>query len=160
MSEPVFNGMPPTDRVLTVTWQANGPKVTGKIRCGGVCNDSYDRIEHHTGVGGQIITLQHAAMESFLAASAAVAARRAPKALIICTGTARACSYQASLYRSDPTRYANPDTSAHCRALAIDVSMNQSARQLRLIHKALMARGWHQARPSDEPWHFSFGIEV
>jgi hypothetical protein len=76
---------------------------------------------------------------------------------IVCTGTWRPCSLQTALYAKDSSRYAPPASTAHCRGLAIDVSMAQSAGKLKKVHDALMSRHWHQARP-DEPWHYSMGL--
>lgn len=145
MGAPVYEGMPQTNRVFNVgKW--------GEIRCGGPCKDDYGRlvVVHRN---GDVIRLQKAALEAFQAAQKAVGNR------ITLTGSFRSCSYQTALYRSDSGRFADPDTSAHCRGLAIDVSTNQGSRDLAAIHKALLARDWHQARPTDEPWHFSFGIK-
>ena len=146
MTEPVYVGMPNIDRRFDVGhW--------GEIRCGGRCRDDYGRLEtvHQD---GRVITLQRAALDSFKSAEKEVGG------LIRLTGAFRACSYQTALYRSDSGRFANPDTSAHCRGLAIDVSTNQAADKLKRIRATLMERHWHQARPTDEPWHYSFGLQV
>lgn len=143
---PKYRGMPPDDVIYDV-------HPYGKIRCGGPCNDHYARIisYHHA---GQVVTLQRAAMDSFREAEAALGFP------IVVTGSIRSCSLQSSLYRSDPGRFAAPNTTAHCRGLAIDVSQSQSATRRKAIRRALMGRRWYQARPADEPWHYSFGIEV
>jgi hypothetical protein len=143
MTAPVYVGMPSVDRVFEVGhW--------GNIRCGGPCKDDYARIEHFT-EGGRLITLQKAAMDSFRSAETECGP-------IVCTGTWRPCSLQTALYAKDSSRYARPDSTAHCRGLAIDVATNQTPAKLKKIHDALMARHWHQAR-SDEKWHWSMGIE-
>lgn len=148
---PLYKGMPPRDVVYTVP--RAGAHRWGRIRCGGACNDHYARLEtRHLG-DGRVVTLQRAAMDSYLSAARHVGAS------ITLTGSFRSCSQQTSLYRQDPARFANPNTTAHCRGLAIDVSTELSVTRLRKIHAALVRRDWYQAR-SDEPWHYSFGIEV
>jgi len=144
---PVFVGMPPTDRVLEVD-------PFGRIRCGGRCRDDYDRIviAHE---GGRVVKLQAAAMRSFQAAEDAVGEP------ILLTGIGwRSCRLQRELWEGDPARFADPDKTAHTRGLAIDVHTGQGAKRLEAIRRALLWRGWHQARPTDEPWHYSFGIQV
>lgn len=71
------------------------------------------------------------------------------------TGSLRTCAYQADLYRRDPNRYAPPSVGLHCQGLAIDVNTNMLSDRVR---EALEHVGFTQARPSDEPWHFSFGF--
>lgn len=151
---PLYLGMPPTERKYRVK-RANG-KSWGEIVCGGPCNDDYARIEIYHQIPGQAyVKLQAAALRSFKDAEDAINGK------ILLTGSGwRACSTQSALYRSDPSRYANPNTTGHTRGLAIDVSMNQSLTKLKAIKKALLWRHWHQSRPDDEPWHYSFGIQV
>ena len=149
MSEdkPVYVGMPASDRTFTIDpW--------GNIRCGGKCKDDYRRIEILHNGNGEVVKLQHAALNSFQAAQDAVGSQ------IHLTGIGwRSCASQATLYASDPSRFAPPDGTAHTRGLAIDVSQAQPADKLAKIHRALTNRGWHQAR-SDEPWHYSAFIQV
>jgi hypothetical protein len=147
MAEPVFVGMPATDRVFAVApW--------GKIRCGGPCRDDYERIVRFQSRAGQIVTLQHAAAQSFQAAEKALGFG------LLLTGSIRTCERQAELYASDPKRFAHPAKTAHTRGLAIDVSTAQSSWRKWRIKRALSKRGWFQCRPIDEPWHWSFGIQV
>lgn len=73
---------------------------------------------------------------------------------VVVTGSLRTCAYQAELYRSDPNRYAPPSVGLHCQGLAIDVHTDYLTGKL---HDCLKHAGFTQARPSDEPWHFSFG---
>ena len=124
----------------------------GPIHYAGVCKDDYQNIVLWHTNGGQTVKLQRPAMDSFKEASAKVKG-------IPLSGSWRSCAYQAELYASDSSRYASPNGTGHTRGLAIDVSTALPARKLRAIHKALMARGWHQAR-SDEAWHYSFGVDV
>ena len=124
----------------------------GTIHYGGVCKDNYQNIVLFHQNGGQTVKLQKPAMDSFKAASVKVKG-------IPLTGSWRSCAYQAQLYASDSNRYASPNGTAHTRGLAIDVSTAISFLKKRAIHRALTARGWHQAR-ADEPWHYSFGVNV
>jgi len=73
------------------------------------------------------------------------------------TGTLRTCDQQRALYASDPKRYAPPNSGLHTHGLAIDVHTGYLDDRLR---KALLAHGWHQSRPDDEPWHFSFRLSA
>lgn len=160
MGAPVYPGMPPTDKVFDVEpW--------GRIRCGGPCKDDYDRIERYAQTPQRTVSLQHAAMGSFKAAELAITPKWMGKRVrrILVTGSLRSCAEQSALYHSDSQRFADPDTTGHTRALCIDVDQTQGLLpgfrrwRLRKINKALRFRDWHQAR-SDEPWHYSFGIEV
>lgn len=148
-----FVGMPAHDTQFEVMrW---GGKSWGVIRCGGECRDDYRRITiAHSKDGAATVKLQQAAVESFLAASADVGH------FIHCTGSWRACADQARYYASDRVRYAPPNATAHTRGLAIDVTTAYPAAQQVAIREALLKRHWHQARPDDEPWHYSFGIQV
>lgn len=131
----------------------------------GPCKDNYRNIVTHVDRNGHSVTLQQGAMNSFLAAERRVWVVLHPvKARlkkykdavqpILLTGSNRTCALQTQLYASDNHRYAPPDVTLHCRALAIDVSMNN--RWFKLIRRVLLSHGWHQARPTDEPWHFSY----
>jgi hypothetical protein len=146
--KPVYVGMPPTDRRFAVMVDSH----QREIRCGGPCRDNYFRIVIHD-EQGQIVKLQRAAWESFAAAESYLGFQ------IVLTGSWRSCAYQRELYAKDHARYAPPDKTAHCRGLAIDVSTALPPHHQTAIRSALTARGWHQARP-DEPWHYSFGIQV
>lgn len=144
---PKYDGMPPTDRTYDVgRW--------GEIRCGGPCRDDYGRIVIYHQSPARYVKLQKAAIESLKDAEQDVRQK------IWVTGSWRSCSLQRQLRASDPSRFADPNETAHTRGLAIDVSQNQTGSDLRAIHKALISRWWFQARPSDEPWHYSFGIQV
>lgn len=150
MGQPVYDGMPPSDRSYNVKKDMGG--TWGTIRCGGACKDNYQNIAIYHQNSAEFVKLQKAAIASLKSAEDAVNKK------IFTTGSWRACSLQAQLYRSDPNRFAAPNTTAHCRGLAIDVSQNQN--YLARIKKALLLREWYQSRPDDEPWHFSFGIKV
>jgi hypothetical protein len=154
MSEPVYMGMPPVEREFTVRRSPAQGGIWGRIICGGKCRDDYARLEVYHQTDERSIILQRAALKSFRDAEDKLGFK------IWLTGSIRSCDVQARLYRSDPNRFARPDTTGHTRGLCIDVSQNQSPKRLRDIDKALSYRGWHQSRPIDEPWHYSFGIQV
>jgi len=140
----------------------------GVIHYGGVCKDDYANIVLYDQPpkGGSPVKLQAPAMRAFKAAQKRYAKatgwsderiKREGGRVIALTGSWRSCAYQAQLYASDHNRYANPNVTAHCRGLAIDVST--SAPNQTKIRAALKAEGWKQVR-SDEPWHYSYFIEV
>lgn len=142
----------------------------GVVHYGGSCVDSYPNIEiYDQPNSGGIIKLQAPALRSFKAAEERIQAKRvrelhAPRSSkdfrpIACTGTWRSCAYQAQLYARDSHRYASPNGTGHTRGLCIDVSTAQGTKRLADIHRALMADGWHQARP-DEKWHWSFHLSL
>ena len=123
----------------------------GVVHSGGSCCDDYRNIELYHRKDGSTVKLQRPAMRSFKEAEEKVGR------LIPLTGSWRSCAYQAQLYNSDHDRYAPAASSLHYRALAIDVSTSTSSLLQRKIHRALMNRGWFQAR-DDEGWHYSFGV--
>lgn len=135
------------------------------------CRDDYPNlVTYDQGGGSTILTLQRAAMRAFWAAEVRYAKRIGwsakrikrnggrGRAIAVIPGTNRSCATQWRLYRSDPHRYAHPNTTGHTRGIAIDVSQAQP--NLAIINGALRAEGWTQTRPSDEPWHWSFGVTV
>jgi hypothetical protein len=146
-----FVGMPDRDRRFLVR---SGEREWGEIRCGGACKDDYRRINVYPQDRQHFVKLQAAAIESWKAAEKALGFT------IVTTGSWRACATQAALFAQDSHRFAHPKDTAHTRGLAVDVSMNLGAAKLAKVHKALLNRSWHQARPDDEPWHYSFGLQV
>ena len=80
------------------------------------------------------------------------------KPILCVAGTNRTCATQAALYRGDPGRYADPRYTGHTRGLAADVHQEQG--ELATIYQCLAAEGWNRARPSDEPWHWSFHVTI
>lgn len=96
------------------------------------------------------ITLQKPAMDAWRAAEKQLGHE------IVVTGSSRTCELQAKLYASDHNRYAPPSVGLHCQALACDAS-TEDPNLKTSTRKALEGHGWHQARPDDEPWHFSYG---
>jgi hypothetical protein len=77
--------------------------------------------------------------------------------ILVLAGTNRTCATQWRLYRENSKRYAHPNSTGHTRGIAIDVSQAQT--NLTIIDRALLAEGWHRARP-DEPWHFSYYLTI
>ena len=73
------------------------------------------------------------------------------------TGSWRSFALQAALYAIDSHRYASPYTSGHVQGIAIDV--NTLSVHFMLIIRILDALGWKQSR-ADEPWHWTWGVEV
>src|SRR3954453_6559777 len=118
--EPVYEGMPDTERTFNVKKNLRG--TWGEIICGGNCRDDYDRILIYHQIPGQaFVKLQKAAVASLKAAEKDVGHK------ILTTGSWRSCRMQAELYNSNKSRFAPPNTTAHCRGLAIDVTTNYSA---------------------------------
>lgn len=75
---------------------------------------------------------------------------------VVVTGSLRTCALQAELYKSDPSRYAPPSVGLHCQGLAFDATTEDP--QLKTTTRAALEHvGFTQARPDDEPWHFSYG---
>jgi hypothetical protein len=146
-----YEGMPSQDTEFKVV---SGEREWGVIRCGGPCRDDYRRIDVHVQDAQHFLKLQRPAIDSIEAAEKALGFS------VLCTGSWRSCETATLLYRRDPNRYAPPSKGAHMRGLAIDVNQNLSDVKLAKIDKALKNRGWHQARPDDEPWHYSFGLQV
>lgn len=113
----------------------------------------------------EAVKLQRAALRAFRESEKMLGRRLHPgkpwkllKAVAIpVTGSWRSFDLQASLYRSDPKRYASPYTSGHVQGIAIDV--NTLSPHFMLILQILDALGWKQAR-ADEPWHHTWGVEV
>lgn len=136
--------------------------VFGTIFHSSTCKDDYDniitdsRFTKYTGVTinrNVEITLQRPALKAF---------KRAEEELgreIKITGSIRSCAQQASLYRSDPSRYASPNTTLHTQGLAIDVSTNDPDLEGR-VRKVLLDVKFRQSRPDDEPWHFSYFLKA
>lgn len=143
----------------------------GRIWYGGPCEDHYrNMVTYDQGHGNTVLTLQRPAMRAFWAAQVRLAKRLGwsdariereggkGKPIKVLPGTNRTCATQYQLWRKDPKRYAHPDITGHTRGLAIDV--DQSQPNLDKIHRCLLAEGWKQARPDDEPWHYSYWVEV
>jgi hypothetical protein len=103
---------------------------------------------------GATYTLQSPAIKSLRAVARDLGGPWRPQPVRV-TGTIRACETQAALYASDSSRYAHPNVTLHTQGLAIDVNTNFLDERIR---KSLLAHGWHQSRPDDEPWHFSYKL--
>lgn len=100
------------------------------------------------------LTLQRPAMQSLRAVEQDISGPFV-RQYIRATGTIRTCEQQMALWLSDKERFAHPNSTLHTQGLAIDVHTGFLNEKLR---KSMLAHGWHQARPSDEPWHFSFRL--
>jgi hypothetical protein len=126
----------------------------------GGCKDDYDNIvtsSYYRRYGvifkkrPVAITIQRPALKALRAAE-----KRLGRQIVV-TGSARSCEYQAELYRKDPSRYAAPSVGVHCQALAFDVTTADPELKTK-VRAALYAEGFHQSRPDDEPWHFSYAV--
>jgi hypothetical protein len=134
----------------------------GTIRFGGVCKDDYSNIGLYDQQekGWAVVKLQEPALRSLKDCERRWAKLTTPwqrRRHIRVTGSWRACSYQAQLYALDPKRYAHPNSGVHTRGLAIDVYWRGVFTKL-ILKRILRNHGWHQSRPDDEPWHWSFGV--
>lgn len=110
------------------------------------------------------VTLQGPALRAFKAAEQRITPKRLRQKgktrPIILTGNGyRSYGLQASLYNSDRSgRYADPDCSLHCEALAVDVHTGFLGALIgRRARKALIAEGFVFG-VDGEPWHASFGF--
>lgn len=119
----------------------------------GPCKDDYDNIVTDQNRIGQTVKLQRPAMDSYQAANHRYRAIFNRRKAIRITGSWRSCADQTRLHNENPQRFAAPDTSRHCRGLAIDVD---TAILTRRVVRILTKHGWNRARPTDEPWHFSY----
>jgi hypothetical protein len=142
----------------------------GKVyRLVGGCKDNWDNIITATiggqySIGSETYTLQKPAVDSLRWVASEIGQWgpfRFRKRVVLVTGTIRTCERQAALYASDPSRYAPPSVGLHTQGLAIDVDMNWytalSDKLKGRFRTAMRAAGWTQSRPTDEPWHWSFG---
>lgn len=134
----------------------------GPVFHSSVCKDDFENVVTKSltriGKGGYTATytLQRPAFRSLKAVARDLGGpfRILP---VRVTGTSRTCAYQASLYAKDPNRYAHPNSTLHTQGLAIDVDMNWLNAHPK-AKASLLAHGWHQSRPDDEPWHFSYRL--
>ena len=113
--------------------------------------------------GAGDVVLQGPALRAFREAEKRCTSKRLLKkgliSPIVLTGVGyRSYGLQASLYYG-PTnvggRYADPDGSLHCEALAVDNNNSLNLFRKAAVRKALVAEGWHFGVPG-EPWHASF----
>jgi hypothetical protein len=138
----VFTGQAPSKlAAVSGTGAASTPAAPVTGNTSGQCNDKVPLVER----GG--VKLQPPAMGAFLQAQARAGQR------ISLTGSWRSCAIQTAGYRLNPGRFADPASSMHPQGLAIDVRNPVPAN----VRAALLASGWFQSRPDDEPWHFSYG---
>lgn len=118
------------------------------------CKDDWSNIREVTLGPGATYKLQRPAIKSLRAVASDLGGPWSAKPVRV-TGTWRSCEYQASLYAKDSSRYANPNSTLHTQGLAIDVHTGYLNAKVR---DSLLKHGWHQSRPVDEPWHFSFRL--
>jgi hypothetical protein len=125
------------------------------------CKDDYANMVTRPDVrqGGRVrpythMTLQKPAMDSIRAVEKDLGGPWQVERIRV-TGSIRTCELQSALYASNHTRYAHPSKTLHTHGLAIDVHTGFLNERVR---KSLLAHGWHQSRPDDEPWHFSFRL--
>jgi hypothetical protein len=112
------------------------------------------------------VVLQGPALRSFKEAEKAATPRRLRrkgKVLpILLTGVGYRSYQLQKMYYDSPDnvggRYADPDCSLHCEALAVDIDMNQSGLRRKRIAYHLKKRGWFYA-VDGEPWHASFRLK-
>ncbi len=119
------------------------------FRTTGPCNDSYPNIVVGQNAAGQRVKLQKPALLAYQEAE-----RLNGRPIRITGEGFRSCASQWSLYRSEPGRFANPDSSRHCRGLAIDV-YNTADNLTPKAKSSLEAVGFNFA-VSGEPWHCSY----
>ena len=138
----------------------------GTIHYGGPCQDDYANIilYDQKDRGWAVIKLQAPAVRSLKDCEKRWARLTTPwrkRRTIRVSGSWRSCELQHDLYYSDPPesqqRYAHPDKTVHTRGLAIDVYWKGVFTKL-ILKRILRNHGWHQTRPDDEPWHWSFGV--
>lgn len=134
----------------------------GRIHFGGSCKDDYDNIELYDQKerGWAVLKLQRPAILSLQDCERRLAKLTTPwkrRRSIRVTGSYRTCEFQRACWLSDPQRFAHPDAGVHTRGLAIDVYWRGFFTKL-IIKRILRNHGWHQSRPVDEPWHWSFGV--
>lgn len=129
----------------------------------------YENVNTYVQNSSRHVVLQGPALRAFKAAEQRITPkrlkRRGKTRHILITGVGyRDYWLQKSLWESDPQRYANPNSSMHVEALAVDVDQTQGlpigmrAYRLYRIKKALLLEGWHYPI-SNEPWHASFTIQ-
>lgn len=120
----------------------------------------------YTETAGDVV-LQGPALRSFREAEVLATPKRLRKRgkvkPIILTGVGfRSYSSQAALYygpsNTNGTRFANPDGSLHCEALAVDTHNGLNPVRKARVRKALIAVGWFFPI-SGEPWHASFRLK-
>ncbi len=72
-----------------------------------------------------------------------------------CNDAYRPISTQAEGYARDPNRFAHPSKGLHVVGLAFDIHADFNTPD---VYQAFREDGWHQTRPIDEPWHWSYGV--
>lgn len=72
-----------------------------------------------------------------------------------CNDAYRDYATQAAGYAENPNRFANPDKGLHVVGLAFDIHSQYNNPK---TWAAFLSEGWHQTRPIDESWHWSYGV--
>jgi hypothetical protein len=124
-------------------------------------------LKEYTKRAGDVV-LQGPALRAFQAAEVRATPKRLRKkgktVPIILTGVGfRSYAVQKALYEgpdnTNGTRFANPDGSLHCEALAVDIHTGFLGTLAgRRARKALIAEGFYFAVPG-EAWHASFRLK-
>lgn len=126
----------------------------------------YENVNTYRQTDTRHVVLQGPALRAFKAAEQRVTPARWRKKgrtrHILITGSGyRSYALQKQLYAQDDQRYADPDTSMHVEADAVDVDQGQrwtgltTARTLAKIRAALEAEGFIYG-VDGEPWHASY----
>lgn len=122
---------------------------------------AYDNLRTYEQKGGNIIALQGPALRAFKAAEEKFTRprfkRRGKIEPIIITGHGyRSWDLQHNLWLQDKNRYANPDSSFHVEALAVDLSQLQD--RLDAAQQALADTGWKWGLSFGDRPHWSFHL--
>ncbi len=72
-----------------------------------------------------------------------------------CNDAYRPIAVQAQGYANNPSRFASPEKGLHVVGLAFDIHSDYNKPD---VYQAFREEGWHQTRPIDEKWHWSFGV--
>jgi hypothetical protein len=71
-------------------------------------------------------------------------------------GEQAAAAARGEIMADGNPRFGSPNKSLHVVGLAIDVRADYAAKPE--VIAAFTEEGWHRARPSVEPWHWSYGV--
>lgn len=72
-----------------------------------------------------------------------------------CNDAYRPINIQAQGHANNPGRFADPNKGLHVVGLAFDIHSDYNNSE---VYQAFREEGWHQTRPLDERWHWSFGV--
>lgn len=121
----------------------------------------YANVNRYNRPEGDVV-LQGPALRAFKAAEVRATPRRLRRKgkvqPILITGVGyRSYDLQAAYYATDHQRYADPDTSNHVEALAVDLNMGVPYLRRLRVTRALKAEGFYFT-VDGEPWHGSFRL--